>query len=243
MDGSRIEVCPRRGEIKDRLEHYKNLAPQADVEAGTEEVGAVRQVQVQIHFGVDGSVGGELNFPFASHDRHRTFETGRPPSSKQLLRICAGARCSRYREFDIQPTVGAARRAVFTPPVVWVLAVYTSFSPFAGAGAFASSLIVRSFSAEVFAWLISWSGNLGSDCSLAASCPRARSDLQDARACSPQCGELREDLDTLMRFSHPFYLRRPVGGRSADRGCRQKPAWTLRCDADLDRLSTRTSPG
>jgi hypothetical protein len=76
----------------------------------------VRQVQVQVHLRIDRSISAETDFPSARHNRPRTFETGRPPNREQLLRICGRARCTRYREFDVQPAIGALRRAACTAP-------------------------------------------------------------------------------------------------------------------------------
>ena len=104
------------GLVHDRLCAFPLYTRQANVEAGTEEVGTVRQIQVQVHLSIDGRVSGESDFPFASHNLHRTFEAGRPPRGEQLLRIGASAWCTRYREFDVQPAVRAVGRAAPTAP-------------------------------------------------------------------------------------------------------------------------------
>jgi hypothetical protein len=83
---------------------------QADVKASSKEVSAVGYVQV--HFGVNRQVGRESDLHFTGRKPHRRFETGRPTSGEQLLRIGAGARGARSGKPDVQAAVRAAGRAV-----------------------------------------------------------------------------------------------------------------------------------
>ena len=63
---------------------------QADVEASSEEVGAISQAKID--FGRDGQANRENDLPLAGRKRDGAFEAGRPGGRKQLLRIGADAR-------------------------------------------------------------------------------------------------------------------------------------------------------
>jgi hypothetical protein len=60
-------------------------ARQANVKPCSEEVNVARIAQV--YFGIDGYFSREFDLHLAVHNPHRTNETGRPTSGKQLLRI------------------------------------------------------------------------------------------------------------------------------------------------------------
>jgi hypothetical protein len=60
-------------------------ARQANVKPCSEEVNVARIAQV--YFGIDGYFSREFDLHLAGHNPHRTNETGRPTSGKQLLRI------------------------------------------------------------------------------------------------------------------------------------------------------------
>jgi hypothetical protein len=64
------------------LRGFALQARQADVEAGSEEVSAIRQDQV--HFDVDGKVRWKRDLHLAGHKSHRTFEAGRPIGGERL---------------------------------------------------------------------------------------------------------------------------------------------------------------
>jgi hypothetical protein len=80
-------------------------------EASSEEVTVLRQVQ--IHFSVDCEVVRQGDLQFPGHKPYRTFETGRPTSGKQLLRIGAVPRGPGGGKFDIETAIGAAGHAIF----------------------------------------------------------------------------------------------------------------------------------
>jgi len=101
------------GFIDQGLRDFALDTSQADVEASTEEVAALHQVQ--IYFGIYGYGSRERDSSLASRKYDRAVETGRPTRSEQLLRICADARRAGGRKPDIQETVRAARSAAFAP--------------------------------------------------------------------------------------------------------------------------------
>ena len=57
--------------VHDVLRQGSVDARQAYVEAGTQIVGAVSQIEVQLHLGIDGRVSREPDFPLARDSRHR----------------------------------------------------------------------------------------------------------------------------------------------------------------------------
>src|SRR5690349_8330807 len=84
--------------------------PDVHVEARAQEVLAVGKVH--IHLGIDRGIWRQRDLLLAGGKRHGALEAGRPASSEKLLGIGAGARRAGTREFDIKPTVDAARCAV-----------------------------------------------------------------------------------------------------------------------------------
>jgi hypothetical protein len=98
---------------------------QPDVEPNAEKVAAVPEVQID--FGIDAQFGRQRDFSFASRKRDRTFETGRPASCEQLLRV-GTMRAEPGAESRMSRRPSELREAPFSrPPVVLVLAVCTTF--------------------------------------------------------------------------------------------------------------------
>src|SRR6267143_1259619 len=72
---------------------------QADVKPCSKEVNVARIAQ--IYFGIDGCVSRKFDLHLAGNKPHRTNETGRPTSGKQLLRIGTSSWNSGSRELNI----------------------------------------------------------------------------------------------------------------------------------------------
>src|SRR5207247_10529933 len=71
--------------VHNGLGDFALQAWQADVKPCSEEVNVARIAQV--YFGIDGYVSRKFDFHLVGYTPHRTNETGRPTSGKQLLRI------------------------------------------------------------------------------------------------------------------------------------------------------------
>src|SRR5258708_7290919 len=71
---------------------------QADVKPCSEEVNARI---AKVYFGIDGYVSRKFDLHLVGHKPHRTNETGRPTSGKQLLRIGTSSWDSGSRELNI----------------------------------------------------------------------------------------------------------------------------------------------
>ena len=128
--------------LDERLCGFTIDAGQADIQAGAEKIFAVRQMQIDL--GVDGQVGRRSNISLAGRRPERALEAGRPTGREQLLGIRAEARGARRRELDVEAPIRAARGALSRPPVVWVLAVYTTFPPLEAVRSLASWVIALS---------------------------------------------------------------------------------------------------
>src|SRR5450432_560905 len=85
--------------VHNGLGDFPLQARQADVKPCLEEVNVARIAQVD--FDIDGYVRRKFDLHLAGYKSHRTNETGRPPSGKQLLRIGTSSCDSGGRELDI----------------------------------------------------------------------------------------------------------------------------------------------
>src|SRR6266851_4637782 len=85
--------------VHNGLGDFALQARQADVKPCSEEVNVARIAQV--YFGIDGYVSRKFDLHLIGHKPHRTNETGRPTSGKQLLRIGASSWDSGSRELYI----------------------------------------------------------------------------------------------------------------------------------------------
>src|SRR5579864_1787406 len=84
--------------VHNGLGDFALQARQADVKPCSEKVNIARIAQV--YFGIDGWVSRKLDLQLVGHKPHRTNETGRPTSGKQLLRI-GSSWDSESRELNI----------------------------------------------------------------------------------------------------------------------------------------------
>src|SRR5215470_273157 len=78
-------------------------AGQADIKPCSEEVKVARIAQ--IYFGIDRYISRKFDLHSAGHKPHRTNETGRPTSGKQLLRIGTRPWGSWSRELNIHAAI------------------------------------------------------------------------------------------------------------------------------------------
>src|SRR5579864_127507 len=85
--------------VHNGLGDFALQAWQADVKPCSEEVNVARIAQV--YFGIDGCVSRKFDLHLVGHKPHRTNETGRPTSGKQLLRIGTSSWDSGSRELNI----------------------------------------------------------------------------------------------------------------------------------------------
>src|SRR6266446_486300 len=104
-----VDVAPRgvgictclavRG-VDNGLGNFALQARQADVKPCPEEVNVARIAQV--YFGIDGYVSLKFDLHLVGNNPHRTNETGRPTSGKQLLRIATSSWNYARRLLNIQ---------------------------------------------------------------------------------------------------------------------------------------------
>src|SRR5262249_1469703 len=81
------------------LADFELQARQAEIKPCSEEVKIARIAQV--YFGIDRHISRKFYLHFVGHKPHRTNETGRPTSAKQLLRIGTSPWDSGSRELNI----------------------------------------------------------------------------------------------------------------------------------------------
>src|SRR5258706_14607409 len=85
--------------VHNGLGDFALQAWQADVKPCSEEVNIARIAEV--YFGIDGCVSRKFDLHPVGNKSHRTNETGRPTSGKQLLRIGTSSWDSGSRELNI----------------------------------------------------------------------------------------------------------------------------------------------
>src|SRR6267378_4428496 len=85
--------------VHNGLGDFALQARQADAKPCPEEVNVARIAQV--YFGIDGYVSRKFDLHLVGNKPHRTNETGRPTSGKQLLRIGTSSWNSGSRELNI----------------------------------------------------------------------------------------------------------------------------------------------
>ena len=95
-------------------------------ETRSEEVAAVREVQV--HFGVDGNVGRQTRFFLRAASAIGLSKQADQGDGEQLLRVGTDARGARSRKLDVQMATEVREAPPSRPPVLWVLAVYSTLS-------------------------------------------------------------------------------------------------------------------
>ena len=105
--------------VHDGLGDFALQARQADVQPRSEEINVARIAQVD--FGIDSSIIRKLHLHLVGHNPHRTNETGRPASGKQLLWVGAGSGNSGGRKLHIQAAIITAGDAA-TPTAVMMAA-------------------------------------------------------------------------------------------------------------------------
>jgi len=123
---------------------------QADVEARLQEASAVGEAQV--HFGINRQVSRKSDLPFAGRKPHRAFEAGRPTSGEQLLRIGADAAVPGVESLTSRRPSELRDTPFSRPPLVWVLAVYTTYPSWGVVRSFSSWVMVLSGLFSCFSW-------------------------------------------------------------------------------------------
>jgi len=86
-------------DIHNGLSDFAFQTRQIDVDTYSKEVTVARIAQV--YFGIDGYLSRKFDFHSVGHNPHRTNETGRPTSGKQLLRIGTSSWDYGSREINI----------------------------------------------------------------------------------------------------------------------------------------------
>src|SRR5712664_780167 len=94
-----ICTCLAVRNVHNGLSDFALQARHADGKTCSKEVNVAGIAQVD--FGIDGCISRKFHLHLLGHNSHRTDETGRPASGKELLRIGASSWDSGSRELNV----------------------------------------------------------------------------------------------------------------------------------------------